>query len=509
MAEQISKVSVRLQWLKGKQGEEFIELIPGKPVRIGRDKSADICLDDALLSRLHCHLYATKDGYFIEDLGSRNGTYVERQRVKKAQLFPGSEVWIGNSGFKFFVASVPPPDGSLQIRKHYSSGEDALYSVVKKAEAQAKAERLGTNLATLFHVAKILSEGVSLLRISGAILDSVMESCGAERAFLLLQDDSTRTPRVVASRIKSHDASYSHTIVEEVCKTGTSILTVDALGDERFKAAHSIVTKQIRSVMCVPVRTQKNTLGALYVDSRQGKRNFTEEDLELLAAMGELAGVAVHRARLIENLQKLFLDTVRALVATIDAIDHYTEGHSQRVSTIAATICQEIPEYRDQTRTVQLAGLLHDIGKIVATAVIKKKGPLSESEMELMRRHPVDGAMILRNIRNVKEIATIVLHHHERWDGGGYPAGLVGEKIPFGSRVLMVADSYDAMTSDRPYRSALSIEQAVAELRDKAGSQFDPHIVDVFLRILSEGKLRPDAAPLSDSVADGFVLMFQ
>jgi len=502
---------VMLEWLKGKEGTDVIEIKEGHPVHIGRDPSADISINDPNLSRLHCSISVIAGVFFIEDLNSRNGTYVEKKRVNRAPLESGNQVWIGDCSFKFFLAPVEEEvsEPSLEIRKHYRAHGEVISTIIDKAEYQKQPARIREKLATLFQIGSVLSAETSLTRISGAILDAVMDVFKPERAFLLLQDGAKQTPQVVASRTKRDDPSFSQTIVGETCRSGASILTINAMGDERFRGSRSIVAQQIRSVMCVPVQTQKSTIGAIYVDSRRERRDFTEEDLELLAAVGQLAGVAVERAKLTENLQLLFLDTVRALVATIDAIDHYTKGHSQRVSTIAATICKELPEHASEARTVQLAGLLHDIGKIVATNVLRKEGPLSDTDKELIRRHPVEGAVILNNIRNMKEVATAVLHHHERWDGGGYPAGLAGEEIPFASRVLAVADSFDAMTSERPYRSALSLEEAAKEIESKSGSQYDPRVVEGFLKALREGKIRTDTPPLSDSIADGFVLKLE
>jgi len=507
MIQQGSAHQVALQWLSGKHGTDVIDLGEGKTVRIGRAHAADITVADRKLSRLHCSITATDQGVVIEDLGSSNGTYVEGKRIKKAYLLPGSEVSIGQSRFKFlYPASGPGVDSPIDIRRRYGADTNMLTDIISRTSHKDSHQRMRKNLHALFRVGNVLSTEGSLKTVCNAIVDSVMQAFMAERTFVLLKDENGGPPRVVASRASAQDASFSQTIAHETCRDGTSILTVDAMTDDRFKKSKSIITQQIRSVMCAPIQTQKKTLGAIYVDSRRERGNFCEEDLQLLAAMGQLAGVAVHRAGLTEGLQRMFLDTVRALIATIDAIDHYTKGHSLRVSSLAVILCQESPRHRHLARLVQLSGLLHDIGKIAVVEVLRKKGPLSPEERELMKTHPAEGVKILRNIHNIKPVARIVLHHHERWDGTGYPDGLVASKIPFGARVLAVADAFDAMTSERPYRPAYSFEHAVEELKANAGTQFDPLVVNAFLRAWAKGTVQANACPISDSVADGPIM---
>jgi len=179
--------------------------------------------------------------------------------------------------------------------------------------------------------------------------------------------------------------------------------------------------------------------------------------------------------------------TFELLADLLDRRDPYTAAHSQRVAQLTSLILDEFPELpADEREAIVLAARIHDLGKVATSdLILRKPGRLSDDEFAVIKRHPVDGSEILRHLSPYRHIVEIVRHHHERWDGRGYPDGLAGEAIPFGSRVIAVADTYDAMTTDRPYRRALTHEEALAELRRGAGTQFDPAVVAAFERALA------------------------
>ena len=190
-----------------------------------------------------------------------------------------------------------------------------------------------------------------------------------------------------------------------------------------------------------------------------------------------------------QRLQQIFFGTVSALSNLLDARDPHTARHSHNVAGYALAIAKELGLPRVQREAIYIAGLLHDIGKVgVAEALLKKPGRLLPDEWEEVKRHPVLSYRILRDIPELQELAIITLYHHEWWNGGGYPYGLKGEEIPLGARILCVADSFDAMISERVYKPALPPEAAIAELRQCAGSQFDPTVVEAFLRCLEKGE---------------------
>jgi putative nucleotidyltransferase with HDIG domain len=189
------------------------------------------------------------------------------------------------------------------------------------------------------------------------------------------------------------------------------------------------------------------------------------------------------------ELEDLFMGFVKAMVNALEAKSPWTRGHSERVTAFAQEIAYEMNLSEGLRKEVIIASLLHDVGKIGTYGNILEKGSgLSEDEYAIVKKHPVQGADILTGIKHFENVALMVRHHHERMDGTGYPDGLKGEKIPLGARIVYVADAFDAMTEERPYRPPMSIEEAVSQLRENAGTQFDPLVVDAWTRVLDRQK---------------------
>jgi HD-GYP domain-containing protein (c-di-GMP phosphodiesterase class II) len=292
----------------------------------------------------------------------------------------------------------------------------------------------------------------------------------------------------------------SRSVVNDVFEKGISIFTDDALADDRYVGGESIVRQRIRSVMCAPMRTTDTILGVLYVDSQMA-REFSEAELELLAAVGNQAGIALHRARLMEEVEKLFFDVMKAIASLIDAKDGYTHKHSERVAAFGVRLARHLGFDADSRAVVELSGLLHDVGKIgVPDAILNKPGKLTDEEFSQMRLHPVHGARILANIQSAKVVNILpgVKYHHERWDGKGYPEGLKGEEIPLLGRVLGVADFLDALTSDRSYRKGLALEEALNMVKELEGKAFDPAVVKAAVELHERGELALPSMPNPD-----------
>jgi putative nucleotidyltransferase with HDIG domain len=283
--------------------------------------------------------------------------------------------------------------------------------------------------------------------------------------------------------------------VADVIADGVSVFAHDAIHDARFSEGQSVIGQQIRSVMCVPLRTTDDIFGALYVDSLSGAGKFNEADLELLAAIGNQAGVAMHRVRLMGELERLLLDTIKAIAATIDARDGYTHRHSERVAALTAQLARELGLSEADRETAELAALLHDVGKIaVPDSILNKPGRLTPEEFLEMQKHPLHGAQILGNIQSatVKAVLPGVQYHHEKWDGTGYPEGLKADAIPFLGRLLGVADFYDALTSARAYRAAMPADEAMKLIENGAGTHFDPAVAAAAVRLFERGELNVD-----------------
>ena len=481
----------------------------------GRTPQCDIQLDDPSVSRRHCTIALLANGLLqIKDLESANGTFVNERPVKDATARAGDLIRLGAAMFEVRDPSglTHPPDQTVLVE------DSAVESVIQKriepsdfgwlkspgdaaAPELALLTRAQRHLAMLHRVSELLAEARDLTALSDAALRAILEVLSADRgAIVLRRQGAPGEADVLAARSKTQAVPFavSRTLVADVIARGISIFAHDASSDIRFADGQSVIGQHVRSVMCVPLRTTDEILGALYVDSLSGPGRFNESDLELLAAIGNQAGVAMHRVRLMNDLERLLLDTIKAIAATIDARDGYTHRHSERVAALTAQLARELGLSDAERETAELSALLHDVGKIaVPDSILNKTGKLTPEEFAEMQKHPLHGARILGNIQSatVKAVLPGVQYHHEKWDGTGYPEGLKGEGIPFLARLLGVTDFYDALTSARAYRGAMSTGEAIALVAKGAGTHFDPDIAAAFLRIYERGDLTLDALP--------------
>jgi response regulator RpfG family c-di-GMP phosphodiesterase len=239
-------------------------------------------------------------------------------------------------------------------------------------------------------------------------------------------------------------------------------------------------------VLGVPLRIGERTIGSFEV-TRSGTVQFNDEERRLLETLASQAAIAIENARLFENTQRTYFETIRSLAQALEARDSYTKGHSERVMRYALRTATAMGMAEADRRILGHASLLHDIGKIgIADSILNKAVPLTADDRKMIENHPIFGDSIIGPLRFLDSVQVLVRHHHERYDGAGYPERLAGENIPLGARIIAVADSYDAMTSNRPYRDALSQQVAMEEIRKGMGTQFDPKVAAVFLGLLEE-----------------------
>jgi len=254
------------------------------------------------------------------------------------------------------------------------------------------------------------------------------------------------------------------------------------------------------SLVSVPLRMKMRLLGWIAVASFTKQKRFNEGHRKLLSIVGSRAAAAIENARLYEDLQATFQQTIEGLARAIDKMDRYTAGHSERVATYATYLAVRLGLPPEMVEVVRQSALMHDIGKIGCVMNLNKPGKLTTDEYEVFKRHPTYGRDILDPIRFLHPLVPGVHLHHERWDGRGYPLGLKGNGVPIIARIIAVADTYDAMTSDRAYRRALPHEVAIGEIGRCSGSQFDPEVAQSFTdaidgfreEIASSGRRVPD-----------------
>lgn len=240
---------------------------------------------------------------------------------------------------------------------------------------------------------------------------------------------------------------------------------------------------QVRELIITPLAEGPRILGWLALTNHRQGDEFGSVEASLLHSIGAILGIHASNRDLYRQQSEFLASVVRAMTSAIDAKDPYTCGHSDRVARIAVRLAKELGCNAEMLHTIYMAGLLHDIGKIgIDDAVLRKPDRLTPEEIDHIKRHPEMGYRILADIQQLSSVLPAVLHHHEQWDGRGYPMGLAGEQIPFIARVVAVADAYDAMSSDRPYRRGMPLEKVEALFRNGAGQQWDAEVIEAYFR---------------------------
>lgn len=389
--------------------------------------------------------------------------------------------------------------GSTRLRGFDAHDERLLQLYASQAAVALENARLyqeaiqDNERRTVLHRAsqEIVSAGLDAERVYAAIHMAASRLMSCEAFVIAVLDESgewinlayatDRQGRQPGGRIHKSRGLSGYVLAH-----GETLL-IDNIAESDVEAINLRNVVQVVSVLAVPLRHGGQVFGMLSVQSYRQKA-YSEDDrvfLEMLAAHAAAALMNVRGAELrLQELERANLETALALAKAIDARDTYTGAHSDRIAELAAALAQSLNVDAEDAYALRLGARLHDIGKIgVPDDILRKPGELTEQEWALMKLHPVIGAEILALVRPLHRVIPIVKHHQERYDGTGYPDGLAGEEIPLGARILAVVDAYSAMTDDRAYRRGLGPEEALAELERGAGTQFDPKVVEAFLRL--------------------------
>lgn len=346
--------------------------------------------------------------------------------------------------------------------------------------------------SALIEIGTTINSQLDIHTLLDLVTHTAAQLVRGETASLMLIDPETDKLKMEAAcgldeaLIKHGGGRAGHKIAEWVVDKGAPLLLTDTSKDRRFRAL-ARKRRRIKSALSVPLRAKEKIIGVLSVDNVEKNRPFSAEDLSLLTILARQAATAIENARLYTEMRELYLSTIRALVLATEIKTEYGKGHADRVTNYAVEIADELEQTDEFIENIRYAGILHDIGKIgVPEAILLKPAALNLEERQIIESHPKASAKIIQSIKFLSEVVPIVWHHHERYDGKGYTDELKGEEIPLGSRILAVADAYEAMTSERPYRPKMTEQEAQFELKKCAGSQFDPKLVKVFLSIVKK-----------------------
>lgn len=361
-----------------------------------------------------------------------------------------------------------------------------MYENMKKRMTELNAVReVGNKIAAISDLDQLLSK----------TLEVVKESFGYEICIFSLVDRATG--KMIN---KAVDGNSAYIVVDDdlrigrgvsgwVVEQGEAVLLGDVSQDQRYFDGFVFANgKKIQSVLSVPIKFRDEVMGLIHVESTE-QEAFGQDDYFILTTLAQDLAIAIKNVEATEEIKDDFLATLGILATLIELKDPYTGGHSQKVKEYSLAIAQKLKLNNKEKEDLEIAASLHDIGKIgIENNILNKPGKLTDQEYQVIKNHPLLGESAINCIKKLESASKLVRHHHEHYNGGGYPDSLAGLDIPLGARIIGVADAFDAMTSDRPYRNAMEIERAVSILQAERGKQFCPQCVDAFCEYLKENQ---------------------
>jgi HD-GYP domain-containing protein (c-di-GMP phosphodiesterase class II)/pSer/pThr/pTyr-binding forkhead associated (FHA) protein len=464
-------------------------------LRIGRLANMEIVVNDASISRRHAELFLTGQEWVVRDLGSTNGTFLNGARVGRTfqPLRTQDLLQCGNLNFRISIQdneAEPPKKQPSNVRLPVLAGSALVpdetvegFTLCPDQHPQA-----GKHLLTLLRAGYHVSNASSLPELLQGILEDVIGTLEAQRGAIVLADEATGRlylGAVVTAQPAPMNTgiAFSRSLAERAFQGGESLLCREASQDPLLVQDRTIQHGDMASIICGVLRSPRKRLGILHLDRGPNQPRFSPNDFYLADAISASVSVGIECVQVVEQQRDQFLYTVSALANAVEMRDQYTGHHTHRVTAYTLLLADELGLPQPERRHLEIGTPLHDIGKIaVSDAVLRKPGRLTEEEFAHMKTHVVKGATLLEAVPGLTPILPIIRSHHERWDGSGYPDRLARERISRLARIVAVADAFDAMTSERPYRHALPANVAFAELHNNSGSHFDPECVQAFLR---------------------------
>lgn len=519
--------SIRLRGMNGAvkgRGWESRDLL-----RVGRLDPLEIVLDDNSVSRYHAEVRATDHGWRVRDLGSTNGTRLNGVRLGNGHwplqvrdLLQFGEIALVVETLENDADSreTPSSDGTAtqqtpsDLRIEATAKASCDQALTNLAFDASNGHRAGEQLMALLRAGHHLGHIEKEKDLLHSILQDAVVVLDAQRGAIVLaegEDSALKLKALVTGRNQPRAVvngrlepgcrfHFSQSLAQRSFQRGESVLCQRVEEDEELSKAKSIVEGTMGSVLCVLLRTPRQKLGILHLDRSPWQKPFTTDDLHLADGLAATVSAGIECAQLLRKQRNMFLDTITILAQAVELRDPYTGGHTFRVSTYSLLLADQLDLAPADVELIRVGTPLHDIGKIgIDDAILRKADRLTPEEFEAMKLHTVKGAEIIDTVPDLRPIKPIVRSHHERWDGRGYPDGLAGDAIPHLARVVALADAFDAMTSDRPYRKGMPPTVAFAEIGKQAGRQFDPQFAAAFVAIrdgiLSEMQVQIAQAP--------------
>jgi putative nucleotidyltransferase with HDIG domain len=466
-------------------------------LRAGRLATLEMVLDDSSVSRRHAEIRATDNGWRIRDLGSTNGTFLNGTKVAPGEWPVRSHDIVRFGNVTMVIDSVSEvriddpsentcPIENMQVAAFGSQSWEEAFSFAfdKEQGPRPNNDQLEALLRAGKHLVHIESEEELL----HTILHEAVGTLKAQRGAIALADNPDGPLRLRSldtgeNQIASRTA-FSQSLAQRVFSQGQSILCCSVDEDPELLGSRSIAEGTMSSVLCVLLRTPRKRLGVLHLDRGPLDEPFNKQDMKLADALAAHVSAGIESAQLLRRQRELFYATVTVLAETVEMRDVYTGNHTARVTEFSYLLGQQMELSPKDLHLIRLGTPLHDIGKIgIDDSILRKPGKLTPEEFEIMKTHTVKGAKILERVPDLLDVIPIVRSHHERWDGNGYPDRLAGDKIHPLARIVAVADAFDAMTSDRPYRKGMPAEVAFDEIDKQKGKQFDPKAAVAFRSI--------------------------
>lgn len=451
-----------------------------------------------ITSSTEMNLLSSHFSQMVTQLNNVMDTAISHEReliITQGKLAHHREVHTLNQKLETQISEIEALNITLEER--IEEIEEANYKIADLAgeleDKNSNLEKVVARLSTLYKVGLAINSNMDSENIFRLIVDTTIETLHADIGYIIIHDKEKNSLRV--DTLVGHDALPDGDVFIPIKESSVSgwvlnnakpLLISDINETPQFDR-FSALGYERKTLICSPLTVRDEVIGTITVVNKNDGSTYTKDDLGLLTTIAAQASIAIKNAMLYDEQQKTYLNTIHALVSAIEASDSYTRGHSERVTKYSIAIAKKLGLPQDRLKIMERAAILHDIGKIgINLSLLHKIGQLTPEDVFDLQQHPNIGLKILEPIEFLHDVRLCIAQHHERFDGKGYPNKIAGDQLLLEAKILAIADSFDAMTSDRPYRKALALDIALKELHDNSGMQFDPAIVPVFVELLEQ-----------------------